>query len=121
MHHNDSALFQLIDGAGALVSLTKMLQNGHHWKIQECSAELINLLAVRKDAKIILVNESTVVHLLELLQQSRVANYNAALSALGNITIANEGELDSRKQVACSWKSQGKKCSALGFQVRGLY
>lgn len=92
MHRNDAVLFQLIDGAGALVSLTNMLKSNRDWKIQELAAALLNLLAVRKDAKVELVKEDTVVYLLELLRQSRVATDIAALSALGNITIANEGE-----------------------------
>lgn len=92
MHRNNDALAQLLECSDTLTSLTRLLRHGHHWSVQEGSASLINMLSVKYDAKVELVNEGTVVHLLELLKHSRVSLDKAVMSALGSIAVANEGK-----------------------------
>lgn len=93
MHRNDDALAQLLECSDTITSLTKLLYNGRHWVVQERSAALIYMISMRYDAKVELVNEGTVLHLLELLKHSRISLDKAVMSALGSIAVANEGEV----------------------------
>lgn len=91
--NNDESLKQLIDHAGSIEALVRLIGDDQPADIQQQAAQLLGVLTSRlEEAKVDAVKDGAVPKLLDLLSSDKIHLASAAATALMTITISRDGK-----------------------------